>query len=90
MLHFVSGGIGFTCLAVACFAIARRYAALGRAGFARWSRASGAVFLAGFAMVASSGGDRVGTLAFVAAVLAVHTWLSAVSLDLYRTASKES
>ena len=53
LLHFAAGGIGFTCLAAACFALARRYAADGRRGFARWSRATGVVFLTGFAMVAS-------------------------------------
>jgi hypothetical protein len=84
MLHFAAGGIGFTCLAAACFAIARRYAAEGRRGLARWSRATGVVFLAGFAMVASSGGSELGNLAFTAAVIAVWAWLSAVALDIYR------
>ena len=84
LLHFAAGGIGFTCLAAACFTLARRYAVAGRRGFARWSRATGAVFLAGFAMVASSGGSEAGNLAFTAAALAVWAWLSAVALDAYR------
>jgi len=84
LLHFAAGGIGFACLAAACFAIARRYAAEGRRGFARWSRATGAVFLTGFAMLASSGGSKAGTLVFTAAVIAVWAWLSAVALDAYR------
>jgi len=84
LLHFAAGGIGFTCLAAACFVVARRYAAEGRRGRAVWSRVTGAVFLAGFAMVASSGGSEAGNLAFTAAVVAVWAWLSAVCADAYR------
>jgi len=84
MLHFVAGGVGFACLAAACFVVARRYAAQGRRGYARWSRATGAVFLTGFAMLASSGGSPAATVAFTGAVVAVWAWLSAVSADAYR------
>jgi len=84
LLHLAAGGIGFACLAAACFVIARRYAAEGRRRFARWSRATGAAFLTGFAIVASSGGSEAGNLAFTAAVIAVWAWLSAVALDAYR------
>jgi hypothetical protein len=84
VLHFVAGGVGFACLAAACFVVARRYAAQGRRGWARWSRTTGAVFLTGFAMLASSGGSQAGTLAFTAAVIAVWAWLSAVAADAYR------
>ena len=84
LLHLAAGGIGFTCLAAACFAVGRRYAAEGRRGFARWSRATGAAFLAGFGMVASSGGSEVDNLAFTGVVVAVWAWLSAVALDTYR------
>jgi hypothetical protein len=84
MLHFAAGGIGFGCLAAACFVIARRYAAEGRRGRALWSRATGVVFLAGFAMVASSGGSEAGNLVFTAAVIAVWAWLSGVAADAYR------
>ncbi len=69
MLHFVAGGIGFSCLAAACFVMARRYAAEGRRGRATFSRVTGVVFLAGFAMIASSGGSAVATVAFTAAVV---------------------
>jgi hypothetical protein len=84
LLHFAAGGIGFTCLAVACFAVARRYAAAGRRGFARWSRATGSAFLGGFAMLASSGGAEFANLVFTAVVIAVWAWLSAVASDAYR------
>jgi hypothetical membrane protein len=84
LTHLAAGAVGFTCLAAACFVLARRYAADGRRGMARWSRVTGVAFLTGFAMVASTGGSVAGNLAFTAAVLAVWTWLSAVALDAYR------
>lgn len=83
--HFVAGGIGFTCVAAACFVLARRYAAEGRRGFAVFSRVTGVAFLAGFAMIASSGGSPVATVAFTATVILIWAWISAVALDRYRT-----
>jgi hypothetical protein len=82
-LHLVAGGIGFTALAVACFLLARRFAVEGRPGWAGFSRVTGAAFLAGFAMMASSGGNRVGTLTFTTAVVLVWAWTTAVALDRY-------
>src|SRR5262245_47356484 len=55
-LHFAVGGAGFLCLIVACFVIARRFAPA-------WSRATGLVFLAGFAGIASGSGNAVVILA---------------------------
>lgn len=86
--HFVAGGIGFTCVAAACFVIARRYATEGRRGFARFSRVTGVAFLAGFAMIASSGGSSVATIAFTATVILVWAWLSSVALDRYRAVGR--
>jgi hypothetical membrane protein len=88
MLHFIAGALGFSCLAIACFVIARRYAAEGRRGWAAGSRATGVVFLAGFAMVASSGGSRVGNLAFTAAVILVWAWMTSVAVQRYRQVSR--
>ena len=34
LIHFAAAGIGFTCVAAACFVLARRYAAEGRKGWA--------------------------------------------------------
>jgi hypothetical protein len=83
MLHFMVGGIGFLCLIAACFVIARRFIAEGRRGFAWFSRITGVLFFAGFAGIASGSAGPV-TLAFVAAVLIVWTWLSTVSVHFYR------
>lgn len=85
LAHFLAGGIGFVCVAAACFVVARRYAVEGRRGPARFSRLTGVAFLAGFAMIASSGGSSVATVAFTAAVILVWAWLSALALDRYRT-----
>jgi hypothetical membrane protein len=84
-LHLVSAGIGFLCLIAACFVVASRYAAEGRRGWAAYSRVTGAVFLAGFAGVTT--GRPALTLAFVGAVIAAWTWMAAVAIDRYRTAT---
>ena len=49
---------------------------------------TGVVFLAGFAMVASSGGGQAANLGFVAAVILVWTWMTCVALDRYRSVSR--
>jgi hypothetical protein len=51
-----------------------------------FSRITGVVFLAGFAGIAS-GSQGPTTLAFVAAVLTVWTWVTTVSIHLYRVAA---
>jgi len=86
LLHFSAAGVGFTAIAAACFVIARRYGADGRRGLAQYSRATGTVFLAGFFCVASGAGSAVANLLFVAAVVALWTWISVVAVDLYRSA----
>lgn len=86
MLHFTLGGIGFLCLIAACFVLAGRFAREGRTRLAWFSRGAAVIFLAGFAGIAS-GSHGPTTLAFVAAVVIVWTWLSTISVHLYRTAS---
>jgi hypothetical membrane protein len=85
MLHFMIGGVGFACLIAACFVLARRFANDGNARLAWFSRVTGVVFLAGFVGIAS-GSQGPTVLAFVASVIVVWTWMSTVSLTLYRTA----
>ncbi|GAA1303801.1 hypothetical protein Psi02_45250 [Planotetraspora silvatica] len=86
-LHFVSGGIGFTCLIVACFVTGARFGREGRRGWAVFSRITGVLFFAGFAGIASGGGSVWINLAFTAAVVLVCAWISAVAVHLYRRAS---
>lgn len=84
-LHLVCAGIGFLCLIAACFVVASRYADEGRRGWAAYSRATGVVFLAGFAGVAT--GRPALTLAFVGAVIAAWAWMAAVAIDRYQLSS---
>jgi hypothetical membrane protein len=86
MLHFMVGGIGFLCLIAACFVLASRLTRDGGRPLAWFSRATGVVFLAGFAGIAS-GSHGPTTLAFVAAVLTVWAWVSTISVRFYRTAA---
>lgn len=85
IVHFAAGGVGFTCLAIACFVIARRYAEEGRSAWAHYSRATGLLFLAGFAMIATGGGSATATIAFTAAILLVWAWIAAVARDRAHT-----
>jgi hypothetical protein len=86
VLHFALGGVGFLCLVAACFVLGRRFARTGRRALAWSSRVTGVVFLAGFAGIAS-GSHGPTTLAFVAAVMIVCGWLTAVSVHFYRAAA---
>jgi hypothetical membrane protein len=83
LLHFAAGAIGFTCLAIAGFVVARRFRAEGRPGWARYSQVTATVFLAGFVMVAAGGGARIANLGFTAAVILIWAWMTAVALNRY-------
>src|SRR3989440_4575192 len=84
ILHFVAGGIGFAGLIAACFVVARRFAAEGRAGRARYSRLTGGLFPAGFVGGATVAGTVATNLGFVGGVLIGWAWLTALSIHLYR------
>lgn len=86
ILHFVVGGIGFLCLIVACFVLAKGFSGERRRGLAWFSAVTGVAFLAGFAGIAS-GSQGPGTLAFIAAVVLVWTWLAVVCVHFYRALS---
>jgi Protein of unknown function (DUF998) len=83
--HLVAGSVGFLCVIVATFVLARRFAASGRRGFAAYSRISGIVFLVGFAGIASGNTAPALTLFFAAAVVVIFTWLAVTAAHLYRT-----
>lgn len=87
MLHLASASAGFACVIAACFVVARRLAAAGRRGWAPYSRATGILFLAGFAAVASGAGGAVANVAFTVSVVAAWAWVSALSVHLYRRAA---
>jgi len=64
---------------------ARRFADRGQRGWARYSRITGIVFLAGFAGIAAGSGHPAAVLGLWVAVIAALTWLSALSAHLYAT-----
>ena len=77
ILHLAFGGIGFACLAAACFATARHTRVVP-------SRVAGAVVLLGFLGGAVSGGARFGVLLLWIAVLVGLGWLAAASVHTYK------
>jgi hypothetical membrane protein len=84
MLHLLSGSVGFLCLIAACLIVGRTAAAGGARGWAICSRTTGVVFLAGFAGIASGSHGAPTTLPFAAAVVLAWSWITALSVRLYR------
>lgn len=82
-LHFVAGGVAFLSLVAACLVFGRRFARLGRPGWARYSLVTGVGFLAVWsALVASGGTSPAVNLAFAVAVAAGWVWVSALAARL--------
>lgn len=86
-LHFVTAGTGFLCMVAAGLIVARRYRAEGRRGFARYSVATAAAFLAAFAGIATGAAGPTVNLSFTAAIIAQFVWLALLAHDRYRTAA---
>jgi hypothetical protein len=82
MLHFVSGGVGFLGLIGACFAFARRFAALRQRAWAVYSIVTGLLFFGAFLGIASGSKKSWLIVAFTAAVVLSWTWVSLVSAQL--------
>jgi heme A synthase len=85
MLHFMVGGVGFLCLIAACLLLGSRLARSGEKGWAAFSRATGVVFLAAFAGIASGSGTPAIILSFVTAIVLVWTWTACFAIKTYRT-----
>ncbi len=85
MVHFAVAGIGFICVAGACFVFAARFSGSGEQGWAWFSRVAGTLFVVTFGYLASGTGGPAAVLLFTAAVVLVWAWLSAVSVKLYRS-----
>lgn len=79
LLHFMTGGIGFLCLIGACLVFARRFGAVGSRGWAVYSAATGVLFFAAFAGIASGSKIMWLNLAFTGAVLLGWTWISLIA-----------
>jgi len=84
VMHLVSGAIGFLGLIAACIVMSRRFAGLGRRGWAAYSLATGVIYFAAFAgiVVGSNGPRQLAAfviLAFTGAVVLGWAWISAVT-----------
>src|SRR5262245_50459026 len=83
LLHFVCAGIGFGCMIAACLVMARRFGAAGDRGWAGFSAVTGVAFLGAFIGVASSGSGNAALIyTFIAAVVLVFAWISALAVRL--------
>jgi hypothetical protein len=82
LLHFVSGGLGFVGLIAACFVFSSRFAALRQPGWAAYSAATGLIFFAAFAGIASGTNKAWIIVAFTVAVVLAWLWISLVSSRL--------
>lgn len=78
LMHFVSGGVGFFALIGGCFVFASRLAADGRRDLMWFSIATGVLFFAAFAGIASGSGSRPIVVAFYFAVLLAWVWLTSI------------
>jgi hypothetical protein len=85
VVHLAAGAVGFGCLIAACLLLARMFRASGERGWAVFTRTTGIVFLAAFVGIASGAGNVATTLGFVAAVILMSVWMSAVAVHCYRT-----
>jgi Protein of unknown function (DUF998) len=82
--HLVSGSFGFACLIAACFVLARAYHRAGQRRAALASCAVASMFTVAFAGIATGAASVAINVGFTAAVVISFTWLTAVSVDLYR------
>jgi Protein of unknown function (DUF998) len=83
-LHLVFGSIGFLCLIVVCFVVARIAARHSRSRAARSSVAVGVLFTCAFAGIASGASSAAVNLAFTGAVILSFAWLTWLAVALYR------
>jgi Protein of unknown function (DUF998) len=87
MLHLFGAAIGFLGLIAACFVLARHFSRMRRRGLAIVSRVTGAIFLLGFAGLASGSGSPAVVAGFWVSLLAVWGWLALLGVHLYRRAT---
>mgnify|MGYP001367773844 CR=1 FL=1 len=84
LLHFVTGAIGFLCLIGSCIVFARRFLKQGSRGWAIYSVATGVLFFAAFAGIASGSKSEWLNLAFTVAVVLGWTWISLIAFRFSR------
>ncbi len=82
LLHLICGGIGFLALIAACFVLARRFASRRERGWAAYSLATGVIFFAAFAGIATGSGQSWSVMGFWIGVVVVWAWISAMAVKL--------
>jgi hypothetical protein len=82
MLHLISAALGFFCLIAACFVFARRFALLKHPGWAAYSVATGVIFLAAFAGVATGSSQAPIVIGFWIGVVLAFIWISIMAMQL--------
>jgi hypothetical protein len=84
LAHFAVAGIGFVCLVAACFVLGGWFAGRNERVWAWFCRSTGIVIAASFLWLSSGMGGAPAILVFTAAVVLVWSWLTVVSIHLYR------
>ncbi|SDS15992.1 DUF998 domain-containing protein [Microlunatus soli] len=82
LLHLTFGGLGFLCLIICCFVVARIAARHRRIRDAWISLIVGVLFSCSFAGIATGAGNPVINLAFTGAIVLSFGWLTAVAAVL--------
>lgn len=81
-LHFITAGTGFAALIAACWVLSRRFYTSGNRRLGAFSLATGVLFLAAFAGIASGSTSAAVVLSFTAAVILAWTWLAITAAHL--------
>ena len=84
-LHVAAAGVGFLALIAATWVLANRFRQDGHRRWSVFTRATGVLFLAAFAGIASGSSAPATNLALTTAVVLTWVWLSLTSARLYRT-----
>jgi hypothetical protein len=84
LMHFVAAGIAFLALIVSCFVFARRFFKQSERGWGRYSVATGVIFFAAFAGIASGSGNAIINIGFALAVVVAWSWITAICLHHMR------
>ncbi len=82
LMHLVTGGLGFIALIAACFVFARRFASLGQSPWSIYSAATGVIFFASFAGIASGSNQAPIVIGFWIGVILAFAWISVMSARL--------
>lgn len=85
--HFAAGGIGFLAFIACCVVLGNHFRRTADARWAAASYATGAVFLAAFAGIASGSASETFTLGFWAAIIIAWIWLTA-TLNRFRVSAR--